>query len=927
VANFIPSEHTDKPILRYDLLFEEGLNYVQKYSGKIWTDYNYHDPGVTFLEYLTYALTDLGYRTNFPIEDLFLFGKDEFDSVRENLLFGPASAFSCSPITVNDYRKLIIDRIKLVANAWVIPIQDHKMGLKGLFEIFIECSEDLSDIELHYLKKEVADLFHANRLIGHDLEDVFILKKVYLSLEGAISIESDALGELVMAKMYGALDAYINPQVQFHDPVNLWKEQGFSPESVFTGPLPKFGFVFDADLTEKIDAIYLSRIKEIILSVEGVKEIRSLQLFKNGLPVFDNFVRFEKTEFPKINYLDEFTDTFQSKVSLLKNNVTYAVDPIITKQLLSTEVSSSTKFYFQELQYEDKLPLGRFSLEQVKKHYPIHNELPQFFGVGKSGVSTNAPREIQASALQVSAYLYFFEQIMASYLAQLSGLRVLFSPKNSAESYFSQLPDEIPNLDILISSRAELEKCMKESSGLSEDYLDRRNRLLDHLLARFGERFDDESLKKIGRSNSLESSENLALSILQTKVNLLTEIIELGQSKAKGFDMKADEIWDCTNLSSIEKRIALSLGITNFRRRTISAPLMEHFQVEGAKKQVGDWSLTNLPLAQEVGPVYLLPEENYKEGGLHFYGKGLAFLKEIFELGVNEKGLSLAHSKDNKRHYLLMKQRKLENQVVVYAGSSESDCQAAKDQVLAKIADLDKQSEGFHLIENLLLRPLESVSYLFSFLDADGEEFIEGLFPSDMETQRSLGEDLFGFGLQVENYSIVEDEKTLTYTVLVYNFGHEPVAKLKNTFSSKPGAKKAIDQAIRFFQEFRAKSLAPETVMEVNLVGGAGQGFPVDFQFSNTLSFVFPEWPVRFQKTDFVNYLKNLISENIMAHQSATIFFINPQEMFRFESLYSEWLFLKNQDQLDFKKIDVLSLQLIQLLRSFPSVYSSSSNG
>jgi len=64
-----------------------------------------------------------------------------------------------------------------------------------------------------------------------------------------------------------------------------------------------------------------------------------------------------------------------------------------------------------------------------------------------------------------------------------------------------------------------------------------------------------------------------------------------------------------------------------------------------------------------------------------------------------------------------------------------------------------------------------------------------------------------------------------------------------------------------------------------------------------------------------------------MAHQSATIFFINPQEMFRFESLYSEWLFLKNQDQLDFKKIDVLSLQLIQLLRSFQSVYTSSSNG
>ena len=83
MANSIPSELTDKPILRYDLLLEEGLSYVQKYSGKIWTDYNYHDPGVTFLEYLTYAITDLGYRTDFPVEDLFLFGTDNFDSIKE----------------------------------------------------------------------------------------------------------------------------------------------------------------------------------------------------------------------------------------------------------------------------------------------------------------------------------------------------------------------------------------------------------------------------------------------------------------------------------------------------------------------------------------------------------------------------------------------------------------------------------------------------------------------------------------------------------------------------------------------------------------------------------------------------------------------------------------------------------------------------
>lgn len=927
MSNSIPNELSEKAILRYDLLFEEGLSYVQKYSGKIWTDYNYHDPGVTFLEYLSYALTDLGYRTNFPIEDLFLFGSDSFDSIKENLLFGPAAAFSSSPVTVNDYRKLIIDRIKLVANAWIVPIKSNKMGLRGLFEIFIECADDLSDIELHYLKKEVADLFYKYRLVGHDLEEVYILKKVYLSIEGSIVIESDALGELVMAKLYSVLDSYINPRVKFHDPMRLWNEQGIAPEKVFTGPLPKYGFVFEEDLTSKIDAIYLSRIKELILTVEGVKEIRNLQLFKNGLPVFDNFVQLQKTEFPKIDFMDELTDTFESNLKLLKNNVVYEVDPIITKQLLSAEISSSSSFYYQELQYEEKLPPSRFTLEQLRSHFPIHNELPAFFGVGVTGVSKNASKEIQSSALQLSAYLYFFEQIMASYLTQLSGLRQLFSINDTSSTYFHQLPSSIPNLDKFLSSQEEVKNALYESAERSDDYLDRKNRLLDHLLARFGEKLDETKLKKICRSSDLDSSENWAKSILQTKVNLLTQLIELGQNKSKGFDLKATEIWDCSNLSSIEKRIGLTLGIQNIIRRNISAPLMNHFQVDKSKELVGNWELIDLKLDGQKSKIYALPEANYADDSLHFYGQGISFVKEIFDLLAYEKGITIALSNDTKKYYLLMKQRKSEFPSLLFQSENLEDCALKKEQLLAKISELDLQSEGFHMVENILLRPLESVTYLFSFVDADGEEFIEGLYPSDMESQRSMGEDMLGFGLQVDNYSIVEDDATLTFSVLIYNFSHEPVARLKNNYSSKPGAKKAIDQAIQFFQDFRNRSLAPETVMGVNVVGGVGNSFPVDFQFSDTLSFIFPEWPVRFQKSDFVNYLHDLISENILAHQSAKVYFVNVVDLYNFESLYYEWLFLKNQDQLDLKKIDVLSLQLIQLLRSFKEVYSTINHG
>ena len=39
-------------------------------AGERWSDFNTHDPGITILEALCYAITDLAYRTSLPIPDL-----------------------------------------------------------------------------------------------------------------------------------------------------------------------------------------------------------------------------------------------------------------------------------------------------------------------------------------------------------------------------------------------------------------------------------------------------------------------------------------------------------------------------------------------------------------------------------------------------------------------------------------------------------------------------------------------------------------------------------------------------------------------------------------------------------------------------------------------------------------------------------------
>ena len=83
---FINKDEYNSKSLNYKELLDEGIELIQKFSGNQWSDYNYHDPGITFLEQICFALTDLGYKSNFPIEDILLAYTDKFDLENNNLL-------------------------------------------------------------------------------------------------------------------------------------------------------------------------------------------------------------------------------------------------------------------------------------------------------------------------------------------------------------------------------------------------------------------------------------------------------------------------------------------------------------------------------------------------------------------------------------------------------------------------------------------------------------------------------------------------------------------------------------------------------------------------------------------------------------------------------------------------------------------------
>ncbi|HTL83246.1 MAG TPA: hypothetical protein VL651_16140, partial [Bacteroidia bacterium] len=118
--------------MQYELLRTEGLKHIQELSGKVWTDNNRHDPGITILEALAYAITDLGYRTNYNIKDILTTDPNVPEDIRN--FFAAKEIMPNYPVTFKDYRKLMIDV--------EIPGDPTSCDLIGVRNAWIERSKD-----------------------------------------------------------------------------------------------------------------------------------------------------------------------------------------------------------------------------------------------------------------------------------------------------------------------------------------------------------------------------------------------------------------------------------------------------------------------------------------------------------------------------------------------------------------------------------------------------------------------------------------------------------------------------------------------------------------------------------------------------------------------------------------------------------------
>ncbi|MDJ0715452.1 MAG: hypothetical protein QNJ54_14700 [Prochloraceae cyanobacterium] len=547
----------------FTLLRQEGIEHIQRLGKKLWTDYNTHDPGITILEQLCYAITDLSYRLSFEMKDLLPYppeaeAKKQFFTAREIL--------TVNPLTINDYRKLLID-IDGVKNAW-LEVEEKVENLNGLYRVLIE-EDNIKDLDI---ETDVKPLLNRHRNLCEDFAEIKILPKETITIKAEIEIEEGIDVNYLMAKIYFDLENYISPAIEFFT-LNELLEKGKIPEDIFNGPSLENGFIDDEELQKfsQKKELRISDLIQVILDIEGIKTIRTLSIASDQFLTPPDWVlplgTVKPDSTPKLEDISSWlpsTNEPEPHIRLYKGQILCSVNKNRVEFYLEKLQDESSKSSSTTQKNDFPIPIGQY--RELSEYESIQNEFPATYGIGETELPASASPQRQAQAKQLQAYLMFFDQLVANYLAQLDGAKDLFSSSSEVykteetKTYFFQLISDFPGIEKIITDNypEALEKIIEEA----ESSLDRKNRFLDYLMAQFSEKFTDYSLLLY---------ESIEQKLIKNKIDFLMHYPQISNERGKAFNyLDKKEVWDTDNVSGLKKRISRLLGIPSYKRNPLA---------------------------------------------------------------------------------------------------------------------------------------------------------------------------------------------------------------------------------------------------------------------------------------------------------------------------------------------------------------------
>lgn len=528
--------------------------------------------------------------------------------------------------------------------------------------------------------KKVRDKLLSNRNLCQDLVCIKELKPEEVGICADVDLSPDAPVEETLAEIYYQLEEYVKPAVRFHTIEEL-QEMGRSMDQIFEGPKLDHGFLDDEEFAKlnRQKPLRASDIIHILMDISGVQGVRNLRIvsFIDELPsAEEKWIWCPSEDACRV-------PNFEPKKSSLvfyKKDLPFYANQEEALALLADKDTQDMRIRYRKHQKDLPVPTGEDM--EVEDYYPVQNDLPLNYMVGQYGVPTSQPTIRKAQARQLKGYLAFFEQLFANYLSQLSHVGELFSWKeDKVQTYFTQPLDEIDALDELYIDYPQLQENLNHIIEETKTAQERKLRFQEHLMGRFAESFTDYSLLMF---DMVKNQELVSDALIEDKRLFLTEYPRLSGERGMAYDYRYPEVSD--NISGFKRRIYRLLGIEEPARKKIAGKRLI-VQADGK----GGWHFV---LVNETGEIIFTSVSCSEKAAVD------TMLDFALKMAADEGNYACRLNPCDDGWEMVL--------------DCSDDCE---DQVLGTVASMEVceqevmpylkrygQSEGFHLIEHILLR-------------------------------------------------------------------------------------------------------------------------------------------------------------------------------------------------------------------------------
>lgn len=414
--------------VNFAFLKQTAIEQLQETLGAVWSNYNDSDPGVTILDQLCYALTELGYCAQFPIADVLTQADGKIHY--HDQFFEPQEILTTSPVTIDDYRRLIHDQVPEVRVVYIVPEQLDLPGMaatpaataSGRYRTLVGLQQGHADPDANVLQR-IYVLLNQHRNIAEVFLPPQLLSSQAIALLGSVVLNPGADAAQVLGGISDALLNYCAP-LPVRSGYQELLAQGKSADQIFDGPAMRGGWICGAGaLGRKRSSVSLFELYRVIAGIPGVAYVETLNFAAAALtaPGDGASIAVGADAWPVIALDPTFSlqvngTVLAAAASPARSGAQYLEALRSRHQASSIEAKAALS---------PPLPHGRY--REIEQYYSVQNTFPDQYNIGPNSLRSDAPSYKVARSRQLKGYLMPFDQLLANQFSQLAGVGDLFS--------------------------------------------------------------------------------------------------------------------------------------------------------------------------------------------------------------------------------------------------------------------------------------------------------------------------------------------------------------------------------------------------------------------------------------------------------------------------------------------------------------------